>query len=118
MTTKILALNLMLLAAEVLGADTHFKPPNIILVLADDLGWTELGCCSNHFNETPNLDRLASQGIRFTQAYASATVCSPTRAALMTGQWPARLHITDYLKWNDPKFLSPSYVTINEQLKK
>ncbi len=93
-------------------------PPNIVFILADDLGWTELGCCSNHFNETPNLDRLAGQGIRFTQAYASAPVCSPTRAALMTGQSPARLHITDYLKDNDEKFLSPDHVTINEQLKK
>src|SRR5438105_1976466 len=93
-------------------------PPNIVFILADDLGWTELGCCSNHFNETPNLDRLAGQGMRFTQAYAAAPVCSPTRAALMTGQYPARLHITDYLKANDPKFLSPDHVTINEQLKK
>src|SRR5258706_1911299 len=94
------------------------RPPNIVLVLADDLGWTELACCSNHFNETRNLDRLAAQGMRFTQAYAAAPVCSPTRAALMTGQWPARLHITDYLKSDDPKFLSPNYVTLNEQIKK
>src|SRR3954453_1487351 len=106
MTTKLLALALMLLGLGSLpAAGAHSRPPNIILVLADDLGWTELGSCSNHFNETPNLDRLASQGIRFTQAYASATVCSPTRAALMTGQWPARLHITDYLKSSDPRFL-------------
>ena len=94
------------------------RPPNFIIILADDLGWTELGCYSNHFNSTPNLDLLASQGIRFTAAYAPAPVCSPTRAALMTGQWPARLHITDYLKPNDPKFLSPEHITLNEQLKR
>jgi arylsulfatase A len=94
------------------------RPPNIIYFLVDDLGWTELNCYSNHFNSTPNLDRLASQGIRFTQAYAAAPVCSPDRAALMTGQYPARLHITDYLHPTDEKFLSPDYVTINEQLKK
>jgi arylsulfatase A len=99
-------------------AQAASRPPNIIFYLVDDLGWTELNCYSNHFNETPNLDRLASQGIRFTQAYASAPVCSPDRAALMTGQYPARLHITDYLHPTDEKFLSPDYITINEQLKK
>ena len=51
--------------------------PNIIFVLADDLGWAELGCYGNHFNETPHLDTLASGGMRFTQAYAAAPVCSP-----------------------------------------
>src|SRR5436309_1555797 len=89
------------------------QTPNIVFILADDLGWTELGCYSNHFNETPNLDLLATQGMRFTQASAAAPVCSPTRAALMTGQSPARLHITDYLKADDAKFLSPDYVNIN-----
>ena len=59
--------------------------PNIIFVLADDLGWSELGCYGNTFNETPNLDRLAKEGIRFTHAYAAAPVCSPYRAAFLTG---------------------------------
>ncbi len=92
--------------------------PNIILVLADDLGWSELGCYSNHFNLTPNLDQLAAQGMKFTQAYAAAPVCSPSRAALMTGEDPARLHITDYLKSDDQKYLSPDHVTINQQLRR
>jgi len=109
---------LIALFATVPAADAKSNPPNIVFILADDLGWTELGCCSNRFNETPNLDRLSTQVIRFTQAYAAAPVCSPTRAALMTGQFPARLHITDYLKSDDEKFLSPDYVTLNEQLKK
>jgi arylsulfatase A-like enzyme len=55
------------------------------------LGWAELGCYGNTFNETPNLDKLAKQGVRFTHAYAAAPVCSPYRAALLTGQHPARI---------------------------
>lgn len=72
-------------------------PPNIIFVLVDDMGWTDLGCFGSTYYETPNIDRLASQGMRFTAAYASCTVCSPTRASVLTGQYPARLHITDWI---------------------
>src|SRR5262245_44553484 len=71
--------------------------PNIVLVLVDDLGWADLGCYGSQYHKSPNTDRLAAEGMRFTQAYAAAPVCSPTRAALMTGKWPARLHITDWL---------------------
>ena len=71
--------------------------PNIIFILVDDMGWTDLGCQGSKFYETPNIDRLASQSMRFTQAYSACTVCSPTRAALMTGKYPARLHITDWI---------------------
>jgi len=91
--------------------------PNVVFVLADDLGWRELGCYGNTFNETPNLDRLARQGMRFTDAYAAAPVCSPYRAALMTGQWPARVGITDYLRPNDPKHLSTDTTTLAEVFK-
>src|SRR5512139_3629581 len=73
------------------------RPPNVILILADDLGWTDLGCQGSKFYETPNLDRLAREGMRFTQAYSACTVCSPTRACVLTGQYPARLHITDWI---------------------
>lgn len=73
------------------------RKPNILFILVDDLGWMDLGCQGNSHLETPNLDRLASQGMRFTDAYAPAPVCSPTRAAIMTGQSPARLHITNHL---------------------
>ncbi len=93
------------------------KGPNIIFILADDLGWAELGCYGNGFNETPNLDKLARQGMRFTDAYAAAPVCSPFRAALMTGQYPARIGITDYLRPNDSRHLSTDYVTIAEMLR-
>jgi len=91
--------------------------PNIIFVLADDLGWAELGCYGNRFNETPNLDRLAAQGMRFTDAYAAAPVCSPFRASFISGQWPARVGITDYLRPNDAKHLSTDHVTIAEMLR-
>ena len=73
------------------------RPPNFIFILADDLGWTDLGCQGSPFFETPNLDRLARDGMRFTQAYSACTVCSPTRASILTGQYPARLHITDWI---------------------
>ena len=93
------------------------RKPNIVFILADDLGWAELGCYGNTFNETPNLDKLAKQGMRFTDAYAAAPVCSPYRAALMTGQYPARVGITDYLRPNDKNHLSTEYVTIAEAFK-
>ncbi len=83
-------------------------PPNIVVVLADDLGWHELGAYGNRFSETPQLDRLAREGVLFEQAYAAAPVCSPTRAALLTGRHPARLGITDYLRPDDPRHLDPS----------
>ena len=70
---------------------------NIVIILADDLGWKDLGCYGSEFYETPHLDRLAHEGMRFTDAYASACVCSPTRASLLTGKSPARLHLTDWL---------------------
>ncbi|MBS0263351.1 MAG: sulfatase-like hydrolase/transferase [Planctomycetes bacterium] len=73
------------------------SPPNVILIVADDLGWADLACYGSKYHETPHLDRLAREGMRFTQAYAACPVCSPTRAALMTGKYPARLHLTDWL---------------------
>ena len=72
-------------------------PPNIVFVLIDDLGWMDLACQGNRLVETPHLDRLAAQGMRFTDAYAAAPVCSPTRAALLTGKSPARLRITNHI---------------------
>lgn len=80
----------------VAGAGTNL-PPNIIVVLVDDLGWADLGCYGNRFHETPHLDALAGQGVRFTSAYSACTVCSPTRASLLTGKYPARLHLTDWI---------------------
>jgi arylsulfatase A len=73
-------------------------PPNVIFVLVDDLGWADLSCQGSKFYATPNIDRLAAQGVRFTQAYAAAAVCSPTRAAILTGRSPARTGITDWIR--------------------
>ncbi len=73
------------------------RPPNIIFMLIDDLGWTDGGCFGSDLYETPHIDRLAREGMKFTDGYAACTVCSPTRAALMTGKYPARLHLTDWI---------------------
>jgi len=76
---------------------TH-KKPNFILILIDDLGWMDAGCYGSKFYETPNIDRLAAEGMRFTDGYAACAVCSPTRAAVMTGRYPARLGVTDWIR--------------------
>ena len=78
------------------GADAPVPAgkPNIVFILADDLGWRDVGCFGSSFYQTPNIDRLAQRGVRFTQAYAAAPICSPTRGSLLTGLWPARIGIT------------------------
>jgi len=73
------------------------KEPNIIFILIDDMGWKDIACCGSEFYETPNLDALASQGMRFTDAYASCPVCSPTRASILTGKYPATVGLTNYI---------------------
>ena len=72
-------------------------PPNFLILLVDDLGWTDLGCFGSDYYETPHIDQLAADGIRFTHGYAACTVCSPTRAALMTGMYPGRTNVTDWI---------------------
>ncbi len=71
--------------------------PNLILILIDDLGWRDLRCYGSTFYQTPNLDRLCAQGLRFTDAYAACPVCSPTRASILTGRYPARVGVTDWI---------------------
>jgi len=71
--------------------------PNILFILVDDLGWKDLGCYGSDFYDTPNLDKLAEHSVRFTNAYSASPVCSPTRAAIMTGKHPARINITDWI---------------------
>ncbi len=68
--------------------------PNIVFIMADDFGWRDLGCYGSTFHQTPNLDKLAARGVRFTQAYAANPLCSPTRSSVLTGLWPARTGIT------------------------
>jgi arylsulfatase A len=111
-------LSLLALCNLGLLATAKDRQPNVIFVLADDLGWAELGCYGNSFNETPHLDKLAKQGIRFTHAYAAAPVCSPYRAALLTGQHPARVGILDYLRPNSSNALPVSQVTLPKILKR
>jgi arylsulfatase A len=71
--------------------------PNVVLIVIDDYGQRDSGCYGSRYHRTPNIDRLAKEGLRFTDAYAACPVCSPTRAALMTGKYPARLNLTDWL---------------------
>jgi len=77
---------------------TAQEKPNFIFILVDDLGWVDTSCYGSRYYETPNIDRLAAEGMRFTNAYAACAVCSPTRAAVMTGRYPARLGITDWIR--------------------
>src|SRR5215470_15439978 len=84
------------------AADTAPKP-NFVLILADDLGWTDLACYGSKLYETPNIDQLARDGMKFTQNYSACTVCSPTRGALLTGKYPGRLHITDWIPGLEPE---------------
>ncbi len=115
---------------EILGvkAKASGKKPNFLFVLVDDLGWADLSCFGSTFYDTPNLDRLAKSGMKFAGAYAACPVCSPTRAAIMTGRHPVRVDITDWIKGHrkgNPKLITPEdrhelaheEVTIAEVLK-
>ena len=110
------------------AADLPKGKPNVVFLLADDLGWTGLRCFGSDLYETPNLDQFAQTGMKFTNAYSACTVCSPTRASIMTGMYPARLRLTDFIAGqNRPwaklripdwtKGLDHSYVTIAEALR-
>ena len=88
---------LLFVAAGISVTGAATRPPNIVFFLADDLGQRDLGVYGSTFYETPHLDRLAREGARFTSAYAACPVCSPTRASILTGQWPQRTGITDYI---------------------
>ncbi len=122
------SLLLCLIALPAICHGANSDKPNIVFILADDLGVHQLGCYGSQFYETPIIDRLAQQGMRFTNAYAACTVCSPTRASIMTGKYPARLHLTNFIPGRnrrDRKLLSPDWtahlalkeVTIAETLK-
>jgi arylsulfatase A-like enzyme len=86
--------------------------PNVVIILADDLGWADLGCYGSKYHKTPHLDKLAAGGARFTNAYAACHVCSPTRAAILTGVYPTRMNLTDFLPGRadrpDQKLLKPA----------
>jgi len=113
-----------------LRCNRKFKQPNIVFILADDLGWKQIGCYGSSFYQTPYIDQLAEQGMRFTDAYAACPVCSPTRASILTGKYPARLHLTDFIpggrepdnsvllhpEWT--KYLQLNEITMAEALKR
>lgn len=96
-TGSILAIIAFILLSAPRPADAQNSPPNIVLILIDDMGWRDLGCTGSDFYQTPHIDELSRGGMKFTQAYAAAPICSPTRAAILTGQHPARLGMTDWL---------------------
>jgi arylsulfatase A-like enzyme len=100
MTYRILCCLIVLVGLAGAGAGHAAEPerkPNIVFILADDLGINDLACYGRKDHATPHLDRLASQGMRFTNSYCAHPVCSPTRAAILTGKTPARLHLTTFL---------------------
>ena len=113
-----------------LNPSVEGSKPNIVFILADDLGWADLPCYGNTFNEAPNLDKLAGSGMRFTNAYAACPVCSPTRASIQSGQYPARVGVIDFIPghWrpfeevivpkNRTQYLPGEIETIAETLKK
>jgi len=116
------------LARTVPASAAEGKRLNFVFILIDDMGWTDAACLGSKFYDTPNIDRLAAGGMRFTDGYAACTVCSPTRASIVAGKYPARLHLTDFIPgrvlphaklripdWN--KKMEPSEVTIAEVLK-
>lgn len=116
------------MASRFVMAGDGLPKPNIVFILADDLGWTDTATYGNPFYETPNISRLAAEGMRFTNAYAACPVCSPTRASIMTGKYPARLHLTNWIggaRKTDQRLLEPDWtpylpleeVTIAEQFK-
>ncbi|HET6575163.1 MAG TPA: sulfatase-like hydrolase/transferase [Fimbriiglobus sp.] len=88
---------LTLASLTLLAVPAFAARPNVVLIVIDDYGQRDCGCYGSKYYRTPNIDRLAKQGLRFTDAYAACPVCSPTRAALMTGKYPARLNLTDWL---------------------
>ena len=109
---------LALLAGALLAGNAtraHAAAPpklNVVLILADDFGWTDLSCYGSTYYESPNIDKLAREGVKFTQAYSACTVCSPSRAAILTGRYPARLHITDWIPGlppENPRLLVPDW---------
>lgn len=118
-------------ANEVQAQEQTKKLPNVVFFLVDDLGWADPGCYGSEFHETPNIDALAESGMRFTNGYAAASICSPTRASIMTGRHPVRVDITDWIEgfnWRrakNPKLITPDdrsnlaleEVTIAETLK-
>lgn len=97
---KLLFASFLLFCGSVFAAEK----PNIVFILADDMGYMDLGCNGSDLYRTPNIDRLAAQGTRFTSFRTAAHVCSPTRGSILTGKYPARTHLTDFLRGHPKPF--------------
>ncbi len=114
---RLTCLAVLMVAALTTTAAAQERQPNIVFFLVDDLGWSDVGCYGSTTYDTPSIDKLASEGVRFTDAYAACHVCSPTRASILTGKYPATLNLTDWLpgRRNFPfqKFLN---AVINQHL--
>jgi arylsulfatase A len=99
--------------ASVAASALASSRPNFVFLLLDDLGWRDFGCYGNTLHETPQIDALAAEGARFTNAYAACPVCSPTRASILTGKYPARLQLTDWIpgrrQWPAAKLITPQF---------
>ncbi len=116
----ILAIGVLSIGCQPTEEPEETRRPNVLFILADDLGYHDLSCTGSEFYETPNIDRIANRGVRFTQGYAACQVCSPSRASIMTGKFPARHGITDWIgaktgtDWRDhnrqSKLLPAEYV--------
>ncbi|MEO0445531.1 MAG: sulfatase [Verrucomicrobiota bacterium] len=127
MTSRFVPITIFFFAIAPLQAAAPL--PNILFFLVDDLGWSDVGCFGSSFYETPRIDQLADEGVKFTSAYAACHVCSPTRASILTGKYPATLHLTDWLNGRgDTPFqvlsnpdkamaLAPNETTLAEVLK-
>ena len=103
MRIKIFSLLLFIITLGCIqGVEELSKKPNVLFILVDDLGWKDLGSYGSSFYETPNIDLLARKSFRFTNAYSSSPVCSPTRASIMTGKHPSRIGITDWITPENP----------------
>lgn len=111
----------LIAAILLISCNTNDKRPNVVFILADDLGCAQVGCYGSDYYQTPNVDRLSKEGMRFSDAYAAAPVCSPTRASIMTGKYPGRIHITDFIPGNtseDSLLVCPDfqrYLSLNER---
>jgi arylsulfatase A-like enzyme len=92
------SLSLLCVTSPAIVAQQQHQKPNVVLIVVDDLGWKDLGVYGSDFHKTPQINNFARDGVRFTNAYSACTVSSPTRASIMTGKYPAKLHLTDWIE--------------------
>ena len=117
MNAKLLIFTGLLLCVSVAVSDADESKPNVVVFLADDMGWGDSGTFGHELIQTPNLDKLASQGVKFTQCYAAAGVCSPSRSAILTGRTPYRNGVWRHLSGNGPAHLRVSEITYPKLLR-